>query len=104
MTDPSNREPLLSDADILEIIGAGWVVGDEMTDEDEAKADAGEKIRDFYEDLIAKGELTKSKPSIPRGEAKEHVLNCAENMYEAMDTYFYNYILFCPGCGAKIIE
>lgn len=59
------------------------------------------EIRDFYESKITSGELRVVK-TIPRSEAKDHVLECHDDMGTAMDTGFAHYILFCPGCGAKI--
>lgn len=91
------RKPLLSDEGLDDLLP----LSDEIDLGDCERT--GKKVRDFYEDKITKGELMVVK-TIPRSECKEHVLNCKEGMYEAMDTYFYNYIDHCPGCGAKITE
>jgi hypothetical protein len=62
-----------------------------------------EQVRDFYEAKRASGELRVVK-RIPRSEAKQHVLLCNEQMYDAMDAHFEDYIDFCPGCGASIVD
>ena len=87
--EATERALLLSDGQMNDLIG-GW-------------GDGGWKVRDFYESKITSGELRVVK-TIPRSEARDHVLNCHEDMASAMDTGFANYILFCPGCGAQIVK
>ena len=94
------RDPMLSDLQALEVAYPHVEYGGDCSF---YGTDALFSIRDFYEAKITSGELRVVK-TIPRSEARDHVLNCHEDMASAMDTGFANYILFCPGCGAQIVK
>lgn len=93
---PEERVPLLSEPEYQRLSDGknlDWALGFKQSS-------------DFYEDLITKGELAVVK-TVKRSEFKEHALNHCfdpDAMANALDSYFYTYLPFCPGCGAKIIE
>lgn len=64
--------------------------------------DAARAIAQMVNDKITSGTL-RMVETIKREDAKEHVLKCKSGMHDAMDTYFYDYIHYCPGCGKKIV-
>ncbi len=99
MTDTPKREPLLSDATIVEII-------DSQYDHDfENFKDVGRQVRDHYENLIDTGVLmvVKEVKMYSDGDMGEDAQTCPECDYQ----YYYSDKLkigeFCR-CGSKIIE
>jgi hypothetical protein len=95
----TERAPMLGDSQRSFIISKHVWKGDKF-----GKAlKIADEVRDFYEAKRASGELRVVK-RIPRSEAKQHVLLCNEQMYDAMDAHFEDYIDFCPGCGASIVD
>lgn len=100
MDTTTTREPLLSEAEVERML-------DKHDYRDEM--DAMKELWRFYEAKITSGELiiASARPAlviipVKRADVKEHVL-AHDGMDNAMDTYFYNYIDFCPSCGARII-
>ena len=91
MTDTPKREPLLSDATIVEII-------DSQYDHDfENFKDVGRQVRDHYENLIDTGVLMVVKTAGIDADG-----NCTECGWDA--DHRYPFSTCCPGCGLRIVE
>jgi hypothetical protein len=60
-------------------------------------------VRDFYESLIAKGELRKVV-LVKRAEFDNHLRNCSKDAWDVVDDWHSVTFSHCPGCGNPITE
>lgn len=68
---------------------------------------AAKAARDFYEDLITRGELMVVKtvnPVVRSAEYWRYCSGCDHCISDTGDVYNSRVSNFCPGCGAKIID
>lgn len=105
---PVGREPMLSDAEMVYMVGAVAVGSDgskhvigNASDYWQAKA-----VRDFYEDKITGGDLmvvkTVNESSIPRYRGDQH-MPCCGHMIDCVESFPPEVGQHCV-CGAKIVE
>lgn len=91
------RKPLLSDD------GIGKMSVTENGASGENKYRMARRVRQFYEYMIARGEL-EIVSSMTRAEFKKHLPAAHRNIYNEVGAGYEYYMDRCPGCGARIVE